>query len=239
MRQTSMQGLRRLVPQPNSHGCALTTSTSLPPQRHSRLRSERSNSRTYSSAVTSIHNCSGPTAFATTPVHHHHLACATLPSKNTRALATIATRVLACALPKRPTGWGSLNHIRRPGNCHPSRHVNTSTSVYVSNHHPSRFTGTLYSPHHRPVLVHRKYVPGTLLLELMASTLTQRRGHANKTHSHEHDHSSEDEHDHSHSHSHGLLHSHSHSHSHGAEGASEIIKALSGSGTSHLVWHGC
>ncbi|KAB5590744.1 Iron ion transporter [Ceratobasidium theobromae] len=61
----------------------------------------------------------------------------------------------------------------------------------------------------------------------MASNLTQRRGHANKAHSHEHDHT-DDEHDHSHSHSHGLFHSHSHSH--GAEGASEIIRALSGAG---------
>jgi hypothetical protein len=230
--QTSIQGLRRLVPQPNSHGCTLATSTSLQP-RYSQLRSEISgSSRVYSSTVTAfVHNCSGSTTLDTSSVQHHPLsAISTLTSKNTRSLATIAIRGLNCALPRRPTGLGSLNHIRRPGNNRPSRHVNTSSSVYVSHHCPAQFTGSLYFPHHRPVLVPRKHTPSSLWLELMASTLTQRRGHANKAHSHEHNHSSEDEHDHSHSHSHGLFHSHSHSHG-GAEGANEIIKVLSGSGT--------
>ncbi|KAG8722183.1 hypothetical protein FRC08_005932 [Ceratobasidium sp. 394] len=56
------------------------------------------------------------------------------------------------------------------------------------------------------------------------STLTQRRAHSSK-HGHEHGHE-----EHSHSHSHGLFHSHSHGHGHGPEGASEVIKALSGQG---------
>lgn len=233
--QTVMKGLRSLA-QPNSSGCALgitTTSTSLQPIPRSRLRTVGKTpcSRLYSSTTTrgtaAQNNCSGsPTATPLFPCSRAQAYNFPSPKHPTRRLANIASYALTRAFPRRPD-WATLNHIRRPGN--QARHVNTSSPIYVSGPKLTRPAGTLYSCHNRPVLARLKYAPGSLWLELMASTLTQRRGHANKANGHDdHHHSSDDEH--SHSHSHGIFHSHSHSHAHGAGEASEIIKALSGEG---------
>lgn len=223
--QTVMKGLRSLA-QPNSSGCALgitTTSTSLHPVPHSRLRTvgKTTCNRLYSSTRGTIipNSCSGPPTSA--PLIPPPRAQAYTSCSAKHPTRTIASYALSRAFPRRPD-WATLNHIRRPGN--QARHVNTRSSIYVS---PTRPAGTLYSCHNRPVLARLKHAPGSLWLELMATTLTQRRGHANKTNGHDdHHHSSDDEH----SHSHGIFHSHSHSHSHGADGAQEIIKALSGEG---------
>lgn len=233
--QIVMKGLRSLA-QPNSSGCALgitTTSTSLQPASRSRLRTVGKTpcSRLYSSTTTRSavvrNNCSGsPTVIPFVPCSRVQAYSSLSLKPHTRRLANIASYALARAFPRRPD-WVILNHIRRPGN--QARHVNTSSSIYVSGPRPTRPAGTLYSCHNRPVLAHLKYAPGSLWLELMASSLTQRRGHANKAHGHDDPHHSSDD-EHSHSHSHGIFHSHSHSHAHGAGEATEIIKALSGEG---------
>ncbi|KAG8708675.1 hypothetical protein FRC09_001096, partial [Ceratobasidium sp. 395] len=134
------------------------------------------------------------------------------------------------ALPPEPASTALTRGSLNPGNHHPARHVDSRTPYNVSSScSRARLISSsalLSSCHDRRRGL--RYPPGTLWLELLMSNLTQRRGFANKhDHAdHDHDHHSGDEH--SHSHSHGLFHSHSHGHGHGAEGASEIIKALSG-----------